>query len=346
MSRINYQDFNFITTRKAFDLALKDVRVGTTRKKILRKILTYKDFYLHTITNQIKNSTYTIDDYNNFWLRDGKKVREISAPTIKEIWTQRVIYNNVYPVFEKQFINDSHGCRKGKGTHSAILAARTYLKNMEPKHRYLKLDIRKYFYAINHEILFNILEKTIKDSRYLDLISKYFKSPKNDFFDVNMKGLPLGNLLSQLFGLIYLNELDNFIKRELKIKHYVRYVDDFILFNLKNPEEIESIITEFLYEKLDLTISKRKIGFSRLNFLGYSLHRSDKFFQNNEVYKKSFKKSIISTNAPLIHMGIKRDIDYNLNHEMNKSIFGNYIDKQFSYLNKNELEALKHSIFK
>lgn len=332
---ITHEDFNLLLKPETYLKALPKVRVGKNRKNALRVTISQVNYFITNVIEHIKNGNYMVDEYNNFWLYDRAKKREISAPTIKEVWVQRVLYDIMYPVFERTFIFDSHGCRKGKGTHSAIQNAHKYIKNQSNKNKYLKLDIRKYFYAINHEILFNILKRTIKDERFLCLVALYFKSPKNDFYDVLKKGCPLGNLLSQLFGLIYLNEMDNYIKRELKVKHYVRYVDDFILFDIENPEYYKEKIETFLKDKLDLTLSKQKQGITTLKFLGYRITKSG-LRQNSKVYKKSKNKNHESTSAPLIHLGIKQNIDFELNSKMNKSIFNNYINKRFSHIPKNK----------
>ncbi len=135
----------------------------------------------------------------------------------------------------------------------------------------MKCDIRKFFDSINHEILFNLIEKKIScpDTLWLiEIIIKSFRKTEN-------KGIPLGNVISQLFANIYLNELDQFIKHKLKIKYYTRYCDDFIVLDSdkENLEKSLNQIKEFLNNKLNLELHPQKIQIRKLrqgiDFLGY-----------------------------------------------------------------------------
>jgi hypothetical protein len=163
----------------------------------------------------------------------------------------------------------------GKGTHRAVSRLGEFLrkasKNNKRKVFALKCDVRKFFDSIDQDILMELIKKRIKDENTIWLIEKIIKSFENQ----KGRGLPLGNVTSQLFSNIYLNELDQFIKHKLKIKHYLRYCDDFTilsenkeyLFNLINP------ISDFLKERLELTLHPGKIIIRKyrqgVDFLGY-----------------------------------------------------------------------------
>lgn len=324
---ITHSDFSLLLQKSTYLKYFKDIQVGSDRRCLLKKHILHLDNFISNIINDIQNDSYVVDDYNNFFLREKGKKREISAPSMKEVWVQRVLYNIMYPVFERKFIHESHGCRIGKGVHSAILSAQNFLRTSDKSSKYLKLDIKKYFYAIDHTILYDILSRTIRDEKFLSLVAKYFKSPKNDYYDVNTRGVPLGNLLSQLFGLIYMNETDQFIKRKLGIKKYIRYVDDFILFDLKDPETIKAQVEDFLLQKLNLTLSKCKIGNRTLKFLGFKI-TPNTLKQNSIVYKQAVEKDYQSSQSGLIHLGIKTKTDYNLNYKMNLRLYNNFINSR------------------
>lgn len=155
-------------------------------------------------------------------------------------------------------------------------------KRYQKKTTLTNLDIRKFYYSINHTTLKQIFRKKIKDDKLLAVMGLFISD------NVAEIGLPIGNLLSQLYALIYLNELDQFIKRELKIEHYIRYVDDFILVGLTkeqcydNKSSIENFIATVLQLKLShWTIAKIKRG---CNFVGYRTWKSLKFIRKRSIY--------------------------------------------------------------
>ena len=145
-----------------------------------------------------------------------------------------IILSNLYS--RKIFIYDSYANRIGKGTLKAIQRfdyfKRKISKNNTKSCYILKADIKHYFENVNHNILINILKSKIVDKRIIALIKTILVNYSND------KGMPLGNLTSQFFANVYLNELDQFVKHKLRVKYYIRYVDDFILFH-KSKKQLE-----------------------------------------------------------------------------------------------------------
>ncbi len=163
------------------------------------------------------------------------------------------------PIFEKTFIFDSYSSRLGKGTHAAISRFRKFAWQLSQNNTktvwILKCDIRKFFDSIDHEVLFYLIKRKIKDEKVRDLLWVIITSLKSDV------GIPLGNLSSQLFSNVYMNPFDNFVKRELKVKYYIRYADDFLV--LSNDRDylvnLVPIIVQFLDRKLRLKIHPKKI---------------------------------------------------------------------------------------
>ena len=224
-------------------------------------------FSLH---NELKNKTYKHGPYHAFNISDPKP-RNIHKATVRDRLLHHAIYRVLYPYFDKKFISDSYSCRLNKGTHKALERFKQFgnrvSKNNTKQCFILKCDIKKFFANIDHQILLNILDKHIEDKDILWLLETVIKS-----FN---PGLPLGNLTSQLLVNIYMNEFDQFIKHKLKVKHYIRYADDFVAFacDSKYLTLILESMREFLTNKLKLTLHPDKIFIktisSGLDFLGW-----------------------------------------------------------------------------
>ena len=182
--------------------------------------------------------TYKHGEYNYFTIHEPKE-RLVAAAPFRDRVMHHAIVRVIEPIFERRFIEDSFACRRGKGTHAAMRRSAQFARQF----RYaLKCDVRKYFPSIDHEVLMGLLGRVIADKRLWALIGHILDShadgqrqvwiPGGDLFDFRMlkRGLPIGNLTSQFFANVYLNPLDHFIKHELRVKGYVRYMDDFLLF--------------------------------------------------------------------------------------------------------------------
>ena len=179
---------------------------------------------------KLKNKTYRHGSYHAFKINDPKP-RDIHKATVRDRIVHHTIYRILYPYFDKKFIYDSYSCRIDKGTHRAMnrfqVFGRKVSRNNTQTAWVLKGDIKKFFATIDHKILKSILEKHIVDNDILWLLGQII-----DSFNTENKisiGLPLGNVTSQLLINVYMNEFDQFVKRRLKIKYYVRYADDFVV---------------------------------------------------------------------------------------------------------------------
>lgn len=208
--------------------------------------------------------------YQEFKINDPKP-RVIHKASARDRILHRAVYRILYPYFDRKFICDSYSCRNGKGTHKALHQfeqfARKVSKNNTKQCWVLKCDIQKFFASVDRGILLNILRKYINDDKSMGLLEKIVFSFQ--------PGLPLGNLTSQLFANIYLNEFDQFIKHKLKIKFYIRYTDDFVIF-YQDKEFLQSLIpliSGFLSKKLHLKLHPNKISIISLrngvDFLGW-----------------------------------------------------------------------------
>lgn len=251
------------------------------------------DFSLNLETNLIKiyndlrYLTYKPGKYKKFIIHEPKERLIMSLPFKDRVIHQWYIEEFIKPFYVKRFINDSYACIEGRGTHKAVFKLQKYLKENNNKEFYLlKCDIEKYFFNIDKDILFNILKRDIKDKYLLELTKKII-------FDNIDNGLPIGNYTSQYFANIYLNELDWFIKDNLGVKYYIRYMDDFI-FLLDSKEECKLVLDEIrkiLNNNLKLNLNKKTRYFkydNGIDFCGYIVY-SDKLIPRKRNIKKIFK---------------------------------------------------------
>ncbi len=191
-----------------------------------------------TLRDELESETYQHGAYHYFTIHEPKE-RMVAAAPFRDRVVHHAIVRVLTPIFEPRFISDSFACRKGKGTHAALERAAEFTR----QYRYaLKCDVRKYFPSVDHEVLQQRLARVIADDRALDLIGRVLASHRDgtaqewggaDLFSVaeRPRGLPIGNLTSQFLANVYLDPLDHFVKEELRVKGYVRYVDDFLLFH-------------------------------------------------------------------------------------------------------------------
>lgn len=228
-------------------------------------------FRLH---EDLVSKTYVHDPYVDFYICDPKR-RHIHKASVRDRVFHQAIFRVLNPIFDKHFIYDSYSSRLGKGTHKGVLrlrrACRKVSQNWKVKTYVLKCDVRKFFDSIDHSVLQQLIAEKISDPDTLSII----RTILNSFEKEKEKGLPLGNVTSQLFANVYLNELDQFAKHALKAHYYFRYCDDFVIVHhdLKFLEEAVLQIKSFLSQALllDLHLHKVKICTIRqgVDFLGY-----------------------------------------------------------------------------
>ena len=244
--------------------------------------------------DNLKHKTYSHSAYEAFNISDPKP-RNIHKASVRDRLLHHALYRKLYPYFDKRFIYDSYSCRTGKGTHKAIDKFRKYAykasKNNTKTVWILKCDIRKFFASIDQHILLLVLSRYIHDRDVmwlLEVVIKSFHSTEEG------KGLPLGNLTSQLLVNIYMNEFDQIVKHIIKAKYYIRYADDFVVMNTSR-EELASVLSEmiiFLRKNLKLALHPDKVSIETLasgvDFLGW-VH-----FLDHRVLRTSSKKRMFS----------------------------------------------------
>lgn len=293
------------------------------------------------IQNHLIYGTYECGRYRPFYIYEPKK-RLIMALPFRDRVVQWAIYRQLFPIFNRQFIRDSYACRKGMGTHAAADRLQYWLRQTERKPQrfyYLKLDISKYFYRVDHAVLMGILRRKIHDEPLLCLLEKIINCettafglpagvdpdaclPEDRLFDV---GMPIGNLTSQMFANVYLNELDQYAKHTLKLRYYIRYMDDVIILH---PDKvylgaIKNDIEQFLDENLHLQLNSKtairpcSMGIDFVGFRIWSTHRKLKkktakkivarvkfmssALKGGEISRETFDRSVASYKGILKH---------------------------------------------
>lgn len=329
----------FVSFKNLYN-AYKKARKSNPNKKYILQFSKNLEKELFSIQEHLLLEKYTFSPYKIFKIYEPKE-RIISAPIFKDVVVQHAIINVIESIFEKSFIYDSFACRKGKGTHKGLSRIKKVIQSKNPPKYYLKQDVKKYFPSINKNILKKIISKRIKDKKLLKLIFKIIDSYSFSSLNEN-KGIPIGNLTSQLFANIYLNELDQYIKHKLKIKHYFRYVDDFLIFlNSKNLLKIYiKKINLFLNKKLDLSIPKNKRYINLIekgvDFVGYKvflnkifIRKSNikKFIKRTKIYLQLFKKNKISLLkiTSLIHSFLAY-VNFSNSYKISENIFFKYFN--------------------
>jgi len=268
---MNYEEI--ISLENLF-LAWKEFKKGKIKKIDVWKFSLFLEQNVSKLHEELKSRKYNHSPYISFYINDPK-LRHIHKACVRDRVLHHAIFRILYSLFDKSFIFDSYSCRINKGTHKAIDRlnhfARKENQNNTKTIYLLKLDIKKFFDSVDHNILLFLIKKKIKDKNTIWLIKTII-----DSFSTNYgRGIPLGNITSQLFANIYLNKLDYFIKYNLRIKYYIRYCDDFVMIN-KDKEYLESIIpiiNNFLRKELKLSLHPNKIIIKKyhqgIDFLGY-----------------------------------------------------------------------------
>lgn len=342
----------------------RQVKCNTKNK---RKIEVFENNYVSNICyikEILEERKYIPGKYNIFLIKEPKYRIIMSQNIIDKLINHIVSKYFLVDIFEKSLINENVATRINKGTKEGIRLVKKYLNNIKGKEFYiLKFDIEKYFYNIDHDILKEILIDKIKDKDVINILFNIIDSTdleyvnkkidsikekeKNKTSDINIineinkipyynigKGLPIGNMSSQFLAILYLNELDHFIKEKLNIKYYVRYMDDGLLIHESKEylkyclNEIEKIMSKYKLKLNKKTkIYKYNEGFEFLGFR-YIIKNNKVIIKVKNQTKRKFKRKIKVLNN-LLNKGIIKKEYYN-------SVLASY-EGHFNYGNCNKL---------
>lgn len=286
--------------------AYNEVCKNTRNKRKVANLKEYKTVYISRVYNILKNRNYVVGPYNKFTIYEPKKRLIVSQNVQDKIINHLVARYILHPAILPCLLDVNVASRKDMGTKKGLYLMKKFIRDCKiqyDNYYILKCDISKFFSSINHDILKDKILKRIKDKEALKIVF--------DIIDSYSPGLGIGSMTSQVLAIFYLNDLDHFIKNTLKIKYYVRYQDDFLLFHPSKDylkyclSEIKSFLDK---EKLSLN-NKTRIYNANDNFifLGRTLHgnpskyRSVKrklksryrLYYNNEISLRSLTSTII-----------------------------------------------------
>lgn len=325
------------------DDAYWKARKGKYMNPVVQEFHRHWRLHLIILHNELKNKTYVPQPMKTFILRDPK-TRKISVSAFRDRVVHHALVNVLQPIFEPSFIYDSFASRKGKGNLEAVkrfeMFKRKVSRNNARSCVVLKADIRQYFDTVDHEVLIAIIQRKILDERLLWLVRRIlcnYSSKKQG------KGMPLGNWTSQFFANVYLNELDQFVKHQLKAKYYIRYVDDFVILHVSKEKLIRyrNEVACFLSKlKLELHPSKCTIkGIKQgIHFLGFRI------FARHKLLKKTNIRKFWHNLASVLYFYRLKLIEYGT---MNNSIngwFGYALHANTHSLRRKMLESLSKKL--
>lgn len=253
---------------------------GKRKRKDVQYFERHLEDNIFQLQHELMNLEYVHAFYDQFYVTDPKQ-RHISKATVRDRLVHQVVYTSLVEFLDRKFIFHSLSSRLGKGTHIGVELLHRMIRKVSANGNLpcyaLKMDIRKFFDTIDHEILKFLLRKSIKDENALKIIDMIIDSYKTKIGPMGNVGIPLGNVTSQLFANVYLHELDTFIKQELKQKYYLRYCDDFIILanDTTHLASLIILIQDFLTKKLRLELHPKKVIIRKLShgidFVGYIL---------------------------------------------------------------------------
>lgn len=314
-------------------------------KRYRQEILAFTAAFEHNlfvIQAQMQGGTYILGPYRKLWVFVPKK-RLVMALRYPDRIVQWSLYQYLNPIYDKLFIEDSYACRKDKGSHKAAQRLQYWMRQVsrkpDAKWYYLKLDISKFFYRVNHAKLLEILSRRIKDPELMRFLDSVINSraeafglprgrtpqdtpPEEWLYDV---GMPIGNLTSQLFANIYMNELDQYAKHVLHIHYYIRYMDDVIVLaeTKEQLQEWKERIEAFLRDELFLDLNDKtcirpvsmgiefvgvriyathmKLRKSTVGRLKREVKKITEMYATGEMSKEDFDRRVASIKGLLAH---------------------------------------------
>jgi retron-type reverse transcriptase len=282
---------NVFDSKLKFNLMVEAFHRAAKGKRQNKEVILYEMDLASNLVSILKDiyaGNYRLGMYRKFTIYEPKEREILALPFRDRVVHQWYVEEFIKPYFLPNFINDTYACIPERGLHKAVGTLRHYIRceyNQNKNFYILKCDVAKFFYNINKSILFEIIERKIKDKKFLEFTKKLI------FDGTGKVRIPIGNYTSQFFANIYLNELDHFVKENLNVKYYVRYMDDFILLLNSKQEAKETLrkIEKFLAERLELKLNQKTnyFKFSQgVTFCGY------KVFLNKVYLSKVNKKAV------------------------------------------------------
>lgn len=289
--------FEKVTSMSNLLAAWEKFKAGKVSKKDVRSFEYKLEENLFALHDDLVSGHYRHGAYAPFYIQDPKQ-RLIHKATVRDRVLHHALFNILSPLFDPTFITNSFSCRVGKGVHKGVASLKNGLRKVSRNNTRtcfaLKCDVQKFFQGVDQETLMAILVRKIRDNKALKLLEQVISShglmgESKEF----CRGIPIGNLTSQLFANIYMNELDQFVKHRLRAKYYYRYTDDFIMISTSREKLVgwKKQVNLFLLEKLKLKLHPRKVTIRKysqgIDFLGYVL------FPHHQIVRIKTKRRML-----------------------------------------------------
>ena len=274
--------YNEIISLENLKLADEKARKGKLKSYGVRLHDMNREDNILKLYEQLKNKTYKTSEYNIFKIYEPKERDIYQLPYFPDRIVHHAVMNILEPIWVSIFTSDTFSCIKGRGIHGCWKKVKEALRDVDNTTYCLKIDIKKYYPSINHDILKALIRKKIKCNDTLELLDEIIDSAK---------GVPIGNYLSQYFANIHLTYFDHWVKEDLKVKYYFRYADDMVFLH-SDKEELRKILNEvraYLKNELELELKHNYQIFPTqkrgIDFVGYV------FFQDHILIRKSIKQN-------------------------------------------------------
>ncbi len=273
---------------------------GKKKKKDVQEFERFLEDNIFALHDTLLHLRYKHGPYENFTVFEPKR-RNVSKACIQDRLVHHMVYSMLIKVYDSQFFFYSLSCRRGKGVHVGVNALQKMVRQVSHNGKLpwyaLKIDVKRFFDHVDHSILKTLLKKRIIDSKILLILHEIIDS----FCYTQTKGLPLGNVTSQLFANLYLHEFDLFVKHKLRLRYYQRYCDDCVML-ANSCEDLATcmpIIEQFIWKNLCLKLHPQKIIFAKgsqgIDWLGYHIFL-DYCLVRNSTKKRIIKRLILIEN--------------------------------------------------
>lgn len=270
-------------------LAYNKARMGKSKQYGVQLFERDVERNIADLHDELANGQYRTSEYSRFMIHDPKE-REIFRLPFRDRVVHHAIMNILEPIWVSVFISQTYSCIKGRGIHAVLMAIKRDLTDVQNTQYCLKLDIRKFYPSIDHEVLKAIIRKKIKDERLLNLLDEIIDSAP---------GVPIGNYLSQFFANLYLSYFDHWIKEEKQVKYYYRYADDIVILASNKPylhallKDIDNYLTNRLKLQIKQNYQVFPVNDRGIDFVGYV------FFHTHVLMRKTIKKRLCRKAAKL-----------------------------------------------